>query len=168
MSKLVIQTQHRENYGAHDWDGKGSCPQYWKMKGGNTYVVEDLSTRSLEKIASDGIPMLTLLIESRDQYFEEYIIDWEIVEDSAIVCEEWESPILLTFDSETLLWCGIRITDNTQSGGYLRKEIHTQTETFTLARGGERNAHTNQYTMENGEVLQYSELQQWFENKEAA
>ena len=21
--KLVIQTQHKENYGAHDWDGKG-------------------------------------------------------------------------------------------------------------------------------------------------
>ena len=38
--KYVVHTQFRENYGAHDWDGTGECPQYWKSKGGNTYVVE--------------------------------------------------------------------------------------------------------------------------------
>ena len=38
--KLVIHTQFKENYGAYDWDGKGECPQYWKFKGGSTYVVE--------------------------------------------------------------------------------------------------------------------------------
>ena len=38
--KVVIYTQFRENYGAHDWDGKGECPQYWKNKGGSCYVVE--------------------------------------------------------------------------------------------------------------------------------
>ena len=31
---LVALTQIRENYGAHDWDGKDTCPDYWKMKGG--------------------------------------------------------------------------------------------------------------------------------------
>jgi len=31
---LVITTQLQENYGAHDWDGQGACPQYWKFKGG--------------------------------------------------------------------------------------------------------------------------------------
>jgi hypothetical protein len=36
---LVIDTQYMENYGAHDWDGQGSCPQYWKMKGGEEYMV---------------------------------------------------------------------------------------------------------------------------------
>jgi len=40
--KLVIQTQFKENYGAHDWDGKGECPQYWKFKGGETYVFANL------------------------------------------------------------------------------------------------------------------------------
>ena len=38
--KIVFQTQIRENYGAHDWDGKGECPQYWKFKGGNTFVAD--------------------------------------------------------------------------------------------------------------------------------
>ena len=37
--KLLITTQVRENYGAHDWDGTGECPQYWKFKGGNEYLV---------------------------------------------------------------------------------------------------------------------------------
>ena len=36
---LVALTQIRENYGAHDWDGEGSCPEYWKNKGGNEFVV---------------------------------------------------------------------------------------------------------------------------------
>jgi len=34
-----IMTQCRENYGAHDWDGVGQCPQYWKNKGGDDYVI---------------------------------------------------------------------------------------------------------------------------------
>ena len=38
--KYVIQTQYRENYGAHDWDGEGKCPQYWKFKGGDTYIFD--------------------------------------------------------------------------------------------------------------------------------
>jgi len=36
---VVIDTQFMENYGAHDWDGHGECPQYWKMKGGSSYKV---------------------------------------------------------------------------------------------------------------------------------
>jgi hypothetical protein len=30
--QLLITTQTQENYGAHDWDGEGACPQYWKFK----------------------------------------------------------------------------------------------------------------------------------------
>ena len=36
---LVIHTQYQENYGAHDWDGKGVCPQYWKFKDGTEYKI---------------------------------------------------------------------------------------------------------------------------------
>ena len=36
---LVITTQLQENYGAHDWDGEGACPQRWKMKGGSEYKI---------------------------------------------------------------------------------------------------------------------------------
>ena len=40
MAKLLITTQVYENYGAHDWDGVGECPSYWKAKGGSDYVVK--------------------------------------------------------------------------------------------------------------------------------
>ena len=40
--KLVIITQTRENYGAHDWDGNGPVPQYWKNKVGSEYIVDDI------------------------------------------------------------------------------------------------------------------------------
>ena len=49
--KLVIHTQFKENYGAHDWDGKGECPQYWKFKGGSTYVVEVLNQGCLVRFS---------------------------------------------------------------------------------------------------------------------
>jgi hypothetical protein len=39
---VVIDTQFMENYGAHDWDGQGECPQYWKMKGGSSYKVRNV------------------------------------------------------------------------------------------------------------------------------
>ena len=39
----VVQTQVLENYGAHCNDGKFSSGNaYWKMKGGDTYIVNDL------------------------------------------------------------------------------------------------------------------------------
>ena len=39
---LVIHTQNYENYGAHDWDGEGDCPQHWKAKGGSCIKVLDV------------------------------------------------------------------------------------------------------------------------------
>ena len=64
MQTLVIQTQYKENYGAHDWDGKGECPQYWKFKGGSTYFVTNLTSEQITKIANGGIPTLSKLIQS--------------------------------------------------------------------------------------------------------
>lgn len=37
--RFVVETQIQENYGAHDWDGSGSCPQHWKNKGGRSHVL---------------------------------------------------------------------------------------------------------------------------------
>ena len=79
--KLVIHTQHKENYGAHDWDGEGECPQYWKFKGGDTYVVEGLTDKEIARINKDGIPTLSKLIESASNYFIEYITMHMIVAD---------------------------------------------------------------------------------------
>ena len=86
--KLVIHTQFKENYGAHTWDGKGECPQYWKFKGGDTFVmaIEDPNNRP------NNIDSIRELIEYKDDGSEEYVLDWSFEDDDATVCEEWETP----------------------------------------------------------------------------
>src|SRR6056300_77295 len=92
--KLVIITQFRENYGAHDWDGKGLCPQYWKCKGGSTYVVDV----NLDEAQDPGFyAEVGRCIAHRSDYSEEYIIGETLVDDidfkESDHVEEWESPI---------------------------------------------------------------------------
>jgi len=74
MAKLLISTQIHENYGAHDWDGEGECPQYWKAKGGSDYVV-----KKFKGDATMAIMGLRSQIECDDNYFRESIINWKIV-----------------------------------------------------------------------------------------
>ena len=63
MQTLVIQTQYRENYAAHNEDYKhGIDEPYWKFKGGSTYFVTDLTSKQINKIANGGIPKLLSLI----------------------------------------------------------------------------------------------------------
>lgn len=77
--KIVFRTQVEENYGAHGWDGEGECPQYWKMKGGHEYLVEDVSIAFLcgsdvRKFAEALAPQF----EADDVGFREYVIDWSV------------------------------------------------------------------------------------------
>lgn len=98
--KLVIQTQIRENYGAHDWDGKGECPQHWKNKGGDTYVVENLSKQNVEKILAEGISTLKSLIEVSNDGFNEYVLGWELLGDSEeLPIDEWDVPFMLSYEN---------------------------------------------------------------------
>ena len=92
--RLVIHTQYRENYGAHDWDGKGICPQYWKFKGGSTYVVEvDL----LQAQNPDFYDTVAKCIEHKSEYCEDYIISEALVDDCDFdkdkVVESWDTAI---------------------------------------------------------------------------
>jgi len=76
MAKLLITTQVYENYGAHDWDGVGECPQYWKAKGGNDYVVKKF--RDLNKV-TETVMALRGQIECDNEGFRETIINFEVV-----------------------------------------------------------------------------------------
>lgn len=100
---LVIDTQFLENYGAHDWSGRGECPQRWKPKGGDTYIVTDLvgDRAAVERC-----------IEFSSDYSREYVISstefssdeaWSIrdFKESDYV-EFYESPIYATFAGDVL------------------------------------------------------------------
>lgn len=75
--KLHIQTQIEENYGAHTWDRQGQCPQRWKMKGGEDYMVKINSSSGLQDLVESFRPK----IEQDNEFFREYIIGWDVVAD---------------------------------------------------------------------------------------
>ena len=73
---LVIRTQVRENYGAHDWNGTGTCPQYWKNKGGSEYKITNVP---LNIDYQEVVSMAN--VERSNDYVQEYIVDWSIESD---------------------------------------------------------------------------------------
>lgn len=79
--KLHITCQYMENYGAHDWDGQGECPQRWKFKGGEDffYPLGDAgrSDEALAEIVAHFRPQ----IEWDDVGSRQYIVGYGIVED---------------------------------------------------------------------------------------
>jgi len=150
--KLVIQTQVRENYGAHDWDGEGECPQYWKCKGGETYVVPSLTVAQVLKIKDTGIPTLKSLVETSNESFQEYMIDWSIMDDDATVCEAWETPFELFYEQGR--WVARRTVMN-DAYGYMRQEVAFKTEQYDMLSGGERANYDVSYTFRDGRVLDY-------------
>ena len=100
--KIVSTSQVLENYAAHDWDGKGECPQHWKCKFGYTYLVHNVDIalakdrKFWDKISDQ--------VEVSDDYFQEYILHSDLVDDIDFnisnYCEHWEKPIELTVEEE--------------------------------------------------------------------
>ena len=80
MSKLHIYTQDQENYGAHDWDGEGECPQYWKFKGGEDFYVLNFEGKTDASIDKAVIKLLPT-IQVDNEYFKRKVIGWSVVPD---------------------------------------------------------------------------------------
>ena len=102
--KLLITTQVYENYGAHDWDGKGECPSYWKAKGGSDYVIKNF--KDLNKV-TETVMGLRSKIEQDNEHFRETIIGWEVVADDYLT--EFEQSQLdyegqIRYPSKELAW----------------------------------------------------------------
>ena len=105
MAKLLITTQVYENYGAHDWDGKNECPQYWKAKGGSDYVVKKFKGSHAD--ATLAVMALRTQIECDNDHFREQIIDFRIVDDKYLT--EFEQSQLdyegkIRYGSKELVW----------------------------------------------------------------
>ena len=75
---IFISMQYRENYGAHDWDGQGECPQYWKNKGGNDYVSRELSLEEVQEGIEEFAQSVIDSISHSDDFSEECCVDWEL------------------------------------------------------------------------------------------
>jgi hypothetical protein len=152
--KLVINTQYRENYAAHNEDFvPGVSADYWKFKGGSTYVVENIMPAQAMKIGVHGIPNLEKLVTYSNSGSEEYILDYNIVEDDAVVCEEWETPIVLKYAVGK--WSALKFTTNGDMG-YMRSEIHAKSEQWDLLPESDRENYSCQFKVDNG----------WFESND--
>ena len=102
MAKLLITTQVYENYGAHDWDGKNECPQYWKAKGGSDYVV-----KKFKGDVTMAVMCLRAQIESDNDHFRETVIDFRLVKDDYLT--EFEQSQLdyegsIRYPAKELVW----------------------------------------------------------------
>lgn len=96
--KYVIQTQFLENYGAHDWDGQGTCPQRWKPKGGSTYIVDVSLAQAQDPAFYEQVEQC---IAYRSEYSQEYILSHDLIDDvdfdESNHVQEWEEPIYASF-----------------------------------------------------------------------
>ena len=79
--QLLITTQTQENYGAHDWDGEGACPQYWKFKGGQDYKYSLGSTLRNADTIQEIVEYFRPRIEEDNEYYRNHIIGYEVVAD---------------------------------------------------------------------------------------
>lgn len=144
--KLVINTQIRENYGDAD-------QPFWKFKGGETYIVPNLTVEQVLKIKDKGIPTLTALIESNNPMFEEYVQNWAFLDDDAVVCEDWESPYILSWENNTWVCRQVQLND-----GSFRRPVVSKIIRYTMGMAGERLDFECAYEIEDGRVVPYSEI----------
>ena len=79
--KLHINTQYMENYGAHDWDGQGECPQRWKFKGGEDYFYQLGAVEPSEEHLAELVEALRSRVEWSDDGSRSYIVGYGVVAD---------------------------------------------------------------------------------------
>ena len=93
MSKLLLTTQVMENY-AYKEDGSlgvGSSA-YWKAKGSNDYIVENVDESDMIEVLQD----VRDSIEINNDAVHEYVINYKVVPDD----------YLTEFEQEQLNWYG--------------------------------------------------------------
>lgn len=154
--KVVIRTQVRENYGTAE-------APYWKCKGGNTFVVPNLTPAQASKVKEKGIPTLKALIGASTPMFEEYVIGFDVVEDSATVCEPWETVTMLSWENGR--WVAREETLN-EEYGYMHKDIAKRSVYYEMAMGGVQENTKVMYTLRDGREMSYQETMN-FLNKAA-
>ena len=154
--KLVIQTQYAENYG-------DANKPYWKFKGGETYIVENLNPAQAERILSHGIPTLKALIEYKNSMSEESIIYYRIVEDDVVVCDEWETPNMLSWENNTWVCRQVQAND-----GSFRKPVVSKVTKYTMNMNGDKSDLETSYVVESGSVISYKDINNYIKGYEQA
>lgn len=79
--QFVVHTQFLENYGAHAESGRyRDGMAYWKMKGGDTYVVQDLDR------IQDAVAFVAAIAMDNSIGAKEFPVEWSTL-------AEWEAEL---------------------------------------------------------------------------
>ena len=164
--KIVIQTQYCENYA---WNEDGTlgtgADAYWKFKGGDTYIVEDVTAEQAQ--SSSFWDELETLVTYYNDASKEYVLDMSVVDDADLKLEdhisEWETPTYI-IQAEY----GFIAQKRTMNGefGYMRSEIKSKFESWTMLPRQERKFYSCSYPLDNDLILCSDELELYL--KEAA
>ena len=83
---LHVFAQVLENYGAHDWNGEGDCPQAWKPKGSQMFTLR-VDSDSFSYIEEQCIKALHKTLEKQSNDFYRYTyLSHELI---------WQEPTIL-------------------------------------------------------------------------
>lgn len=142
---VVIFTQYRENYGEPN-------KPYWKNKGGDTYVLTDVTVEEvafpgkLPKIMSD----LFALIEYSNDMSSEAVVDWELRDgEFQADPDSWDVPIFIRREGDEFL--ASQTTHN--NDWQFRDEIATKHETWNMIWESDRRNYKVEYTLRDGRVV---------------
>lgn len=159
--KAIIQTQHLENYAAHDWDGEGECPQYWKPKGGSTYI---FNCTIEENMDPEWWARVEAACTSKSDYFQEYSIGETVVDDIDFRVSDhtpdWDAPYYGTIKEDRISFH--RTTENRPMSG-MRAEIAKEFSAHDVLDNGEEVHHGISFEMVNGDIILLSELRAWLD-----
>jgi|TARA_B100000768_G_C11146363_1_gene318341 hypothetical protein len=168
MLNLIIQTQYKENYAAHNEDYEhGVSEPYWKFKGGSSYLITDVDFINSEYL--QGLVDETAFIHSYENPASmEYVLDWELIDEENLHehIEHWETPYILEKTADG--WTSSKFTDNGEDG-YMRDEIVTRTQVWTYEQGNRDcvNYHVEFFMIDNKTMIGEKALRVWFESREA-
>lgn len=127
MFSIIAHFQTEENYGAHDWDGEGACPQYWKFKGGPSHeLVSGLTIDQIVDLVQDKKSMDSRVAAMAaefcedNEYYRQYMLDWEFVDMSdAVLAPVVNDPYMYRDD---LRYNGFLVRkDGTRGCWYVKK-----------------------------------------------
>jgi hypothetical protein len=167
MLNLIIQTQYKENYAAHNEDYEhGVSEPYWKFKGGSSYLITDVDFLNTEYL--QGLVDETAFIHSYENPASmEYVLDWELIDEENLHehIEEWESPYILEKTDNG--WTSSKFTENGDYG-YMRSEIISKIAVWTYEQDNRDcvNYHVEYVMVDGTTVVGEKSLGKWYELRE--
>ena len=117
----------------------------------------DHNDNDLATIVAQVRPYITTTMADSNGGCEEYITTSAVVKHVDEAWDKWETPIQFSINGTDVNF--IKVLDNQSEAGYLRKSIHTRTETWV----NDRQDYKVEYLMMDGEYCNEKELRVWLD-----